>query len=576
MSQHIAKKTSNDPLIGTRLGDYEIVDIIGQGGMGRVYKGFDSNLERYAAVKVFDPLGSSADDRAEYQARFQREARSIARLRHPNIVDVYQFGQADSLYYMAMVMVEGRDLRAVLKKHATRREPIAPRKMLRILSDVASALDYAHSEGVIHRDIKPSNIMVMDDNHAILTDFGLALSVPEGTIGTTFGSAHYIAPEQAMSSALAVPQSDFYSLGIILYEMLTGRVPFNDESAMSVALKHISDPPPSPRLHNPDISPELELMVLRALEKEPENRFSNGEAMIRALENVLGIVDEGELTREVVIPESVSALAKPSAGKGPDADTNSTVVPPKVAAEPVSETGSTASAVIPEAAQKPTTLKWIAAGGAALLVVALVLFALAQGGGDHPAGVSDVTSTREGGTVVAVVDETEEATTEPTATRPRPTTAATATEQPPTATPEMTATAAVPVGSSDEPIKLIYDENTLVLLNQSDDVIDISGLTFVQVVNDGANLTFSTRRWNGGTASINALPAGDCFQVWTTEITEQPVPDGCNARHKWDQASFPRWFWISDKPNAEFEVRHSGEVIATCQIEDGECLVDAG
>src|SRR5690606_33226124 len=106
------------------------------------------------------------------------------------------------------------------------------------------------------------------------------------------------------------------------------------------------------------------------------------------------------------------------------------------------------------------------------------------------------------------------------------------------------------------------------LFNQSDDVIDISGLTFVQVVNDGANLTFSTRRWNGGTASINALPAGDCFQVWTTEITEQPVPATCNARHKWDQASFPRWFWISDKPDAEFEVRHSGEVIATCQIED--------
>ena len=137
---------------------------------------------------------------------------------------------------------------------------------------------------MIHRDIKPSNIMVMPDNRAILTDFGLALSVPEGTMGNTFGSAHYIAPEQAISSANAVPQSDLYSLGVVLYQMLTGKVPFDDPSAMSVALKHLSEPPIPPRQLNPKLSPAVEKVVLKSLEKEPSKRFQSGVLMARALE----------------------------------------------------------------------------------------------------------------------------------------------------------------------------------------------------------------------------------------------------------------------------------------------------
>jgi hypothetical protein len=159
-----------------------------------------------------------------------------------------------------------------------------PAEVVRVVRDVADALDYAHEQGVIHRDVKPSNIMLeRRTTRAILMDFGLALSVPEGTLGDTFGSAHYIAPEQAISSAKAVPQSDLYSLGVVVYEMVTGTVPFDDPSVMNVALKHLNEPPPPPSLHNPDLPAAVEQVILRALEKDPARRFRTGAAFADAL-----------------------------------------------------------------------------------------------------------------------------------------------------------------------------------------------------------------------------------------------------------------------------------------------------
>lgn len=275
-----------DPFIGHRLGDYKIVDILGRGGMARVYRGYDERLNRYAAVKVIDAALLSGGEE-EYRLRFLREARAIAALDHPAIVSVYQFGEFEGLYYMAMKFIEGRDLGQILKE--TGGVSLTHAAILRIVRDVAAALDYAHAAGVIHRDVKPSNIMIARDGHAILTDFGLALSVPEGSIGNTFGSAHYIAPEQALSSAQAVPQSDLYSLGVVIYQMFTGRVPFDDPSAMTVALKHLSDPPPPPRTFNPNISVEVERVILRALEKEIDKRYESGAQLVYALEMALGL-----------------------------------------------------------------------------------------------------------------------------------------------------------------------------------------------------------------------------------------------------------------------------------------------
>lgn len=212
-----------DPLIGKQLGDYTIVGLLGRGGMSRVYRGYDENLQRYAAVKVISSDFATTSEE-EYTRRFQSEARAIAHLRHPNIVGIYQFGRSEGIYYMAQVFLEGKDLRVVLKSYAERGEHMPSGEMLRIVGDIAAALDYAHAQGVIHRDVKPSNIMLeRHTGRAILMDFGLALSVQEGTTGETFGSAHYIAPEQALSSAQAVPQSDLYSLGIVIYGFSPGK-----------------------------------------------------------------------------------------------------------------------------------------------------------------------------------------------------------------------------------------------------------------------------------------------------------------------------------------------------------------
>lgn len=286
-------------LIGRKLGDYTIVEMLGQGGMAHVYKGLDANLQRYAALKVIETRTLPTEEEPEYRERFLREARAIARLSHPRIVGVYQFGQTDDqLYYMAMHFVPGRDLRFILKDYIRRGKRPGSRHILRIIRDIAGALDYAHRHGVIHRDVKPSNIMITQDGSAILTDFGLVLTSSEHTLGNAFGSVHYVAPEQALGSDKAVPQSDLYSLGVVLYEMMTGRVPFDDKSSMSVALKQVQEPPPLPRSLNSDISIAVEDVILTALDKSPENRYQTGAQFVTALENAL-MSGSGDDTQDV-------------------------------------------------------------------------------------------------------------------------------------------------------------------------------------------------------------------------------------------------------------------------------------
>ena len=192
--------------------------------------------------------------------------------------------------------------------------------MFKILYDIANALDYAHKQDIIHRDVKPSNIIVKSDGHAVLTDFGLALNAVEGTIGNTFGSVHYIAPEQAISSAQSVAQSDQYSMGIIVYEMLTGRVPFDDPSAMSVALSHISDSPPLPSKFNADISKSVERVMMKALDKEPQKRFDTIHEFIQTLEATL-VVDAGEPEHATTKSVPMANLPKPKPSTDDDSPT---------------------------------------------------------------------------------------------------------------------------------------------------------------------------------------------------------------------------------------------------------------
>lgn len=276
-----------DPLIGRKLGDYKIIEMLGRGGMARVYKGYDEKLQRFAAVKVTS-VESSSVDMAEVTERFFREARAIARLRHPNIVGVYQLDQFDDdQYFMAMAFIEGRDLRQILREYNEQGRRMPAEEILNIVLGIGSALDYAHSQGVIHRDVKTSNIMLDKDGTPILTDFGLVLSAWEGTLGHTFGSPHYIAPEQAVSSDKATAASDLYSLGICTYEMLVGKVPFDDPSAMSVALKHMHDTPPSPRTFVPTLAPAIDHVIYKILDKDPRRRYASGLEFFEALSHAL-------------------------------------------------------------------------------------------------------------------------------------------------------------------------------------------------------------------------------------------------------------------------------------------------
>lgn len=422
---------STDPLIGKKLGDYIIVDTLGHGGMARVYRGIDKKLNRYAAVKVIDAHLISDHEQDEYRQRFQNEARAIARLNHPNIVGIYQFDQVGTVYYMAMSFIEGKDLRSILRDYAKSNTFMPYSQVLKIIQDIGSALDYAHKEGVIHRDIKPSNIMVTPSGRAVLTDFGLALSVSEGTVGNTFGSAHYIAPEQAVSSAQAVPQSDIYSLGVVLFEMLTSRVPFQDQNAMAVAMKHLNDPPPSPSRFNPNILPKVDQMVLRALNKTPSKRYNTGTAMAQALESALGagaISDENVAVQGLPswTGNSPSSPSRPSIGS---TGTRDTVIfngpegtrprPPLDDLPTVTDSRksqATRAAIAQQQAAQARRMRLLAVGGVVLIVGALILMLAALNGGSG----ADIGATETADAVALVGTQTADAlaliTEEPTAT----------------------------------------------------------------------------------------------------------------------------------------------------------------
>lgn len=269
--------------LGQTLGPYQVLEKIGQGGMAEVYKGFHPALQRYVAIKL---LGQFLQTDASFAQRFQREAQAVASLRHPNIIQIFDFGTQNDMHYLVMEYVEGTDLGAEIERRASTGEAFTPEEILNLLSQVADAVDYAHQQGVIHRDIKPGNILLTDDGRAILTDFGLAMlrdRVSPATAGRTFGTPEYIAPEQAIESRAAAPESDIYSLGVILYEMVTGHLPFEDESPLTLALKHINEEPTPPRHYAPDLPEAVETVILRALAKEPDNRFSTTRAMVEAL-----------------------------------------------------------------------------------------------------------------------------------------------------------------------------------------------------------------------------------------------------------------------------------------------------
>jgi serine/threonine protein kinase len=270
----------HDYLIGQRLANYRVERLLGRGGMASIYLGRDVKLDRPVAIKTIDVLTRDV----AYAERLVHEARIVAKWRHENIVQVYYADQQDGLYYFAMEYIDGLDLGQLMALYTSAGEMIPHADVVKLGRSITNALDFAHAQGVIHRDVKPSNVLLSADGRVVLTDFGLALDVEQGSKGEVLGTPHYVAPEQARSSRQTVPQSDLYSLGVILYEMLTGSVPFDDPSPMSLALKHITEPPPLPTSINPRLNIATEAVLLKALSKSPSDRYATGLALMDALE----------------------------------------------------------------------------------------------------------------------------------------------------------------------------------------------------------------------------------------------------------------------------------------------------
>jgi serine/threonine-protein kinase len=265
-------------------GRYRVLRKIGSGGMADVWLAEDSHLQRQVALKILH--SRFAQDR-EFVERFRLEAESAAALHHPNIVAVFDRGDVDGTYYIAMQYLEGRSLKQLIDIGLT------PEQSVYLIRQVLEGARFAHRHGVVHRDLKPHNVIVDDEGKAVVTDFGIARAgVSEITrTGEVMGTPHYLSPEQAQGEEVT-PVSDLYSIGVILYEALAGRVPFEGESAVAVAMKQVSQAPQRPSSINPEVSPALDAVVMRALEKNPGDRFQNADAFIAALDAALKAGDE--------------------------------------------------------------------------------------------------------------------------------------------------------------------------------------------------------------------------------------------------------------------------------------------
>lgn len=270
----------------THFGEYTNLEAIGRGGMAEVYKARHPTLNRTVAIKVLPPIMAKDPD---FRRRFEREARTIATLRHPNIVQLFDFSEAEGMYYMVMEYISGPPLSVYLRETG----PLPLTEVKSILVDVAAALDYAHRQGVIHRDIKPSNILLQpvtspdgSRQRPILTDFGIAKIMGGATALTAssvVGTFDYIAPEQIHDSTEVDARTDIYALGVMTYQMLTGRLPFIVSNTAALLIAHLQQPPPDPRGLRPDLPEKVSSAVLKALEKEPDRRFVSAGAMVEAL-----------------------------------------------------------------------------------------------------------------------------------------------------------------------------------------------------------------------------------------------------------------------------------------------------
>jgi serine/threonine protein kinase len=295
-------------MVGERVADrYEIEELVGTGGMSSVYRAHDELLDRHVALKI---LHQHYNDDEEYVERFRREARSVAKLAHPNIVTVIDRGEENGRQFIVFEYIAGENLKQLVDRAG--RLPI--RRAVELGLEIARALAFAHDQGLIHRDVKPQNVLLNGDGEAKVTDFGIArsLDVEHGMTqtGTVLGTSNYIAPEQASGRPVDA-HTDVYSLGVVMYELLTGEVPFPGENFVAVAMKHINEPPPNLLEKRPDVPLRLAAAVDRALEKDPRDRFSSMHEFASELETVLSELGSPDADRTAIVHNPVVRQTRP-------------------------------------------------------------------------------------------------------------------------------------------------------------------------------------------------------------------------------------------------------------------------
>jgi serine/threonine protein kinase len=286
---------------GQMLGPYRIINQIGRGGMANVYKAYQASVDRYVAIKV---LPTQLAESKEFATRFHQEARIIAMLEHPHILPVFDYGESDGIAYFVMRYLDA----GTLKDKMESGRPLPLNDIDRIFTQLAEALSYAHSHGVVHRDLKPANALIDSFGNVFLTDFGIAKLLESASPRLTqtdavMGTPAYISPEQAQGQTVD-QRSDIYSLGIILYEMVTGSVPFIADTPLAVLFKHITDPLPLPSKVKPDVPESIEKVILKALAKNPQDRFATASEFVEAWKSALEEARMARTSRETVQPEN--------------------------------------------------------------------------------------------------------------------------------------------------------------------------------------------------------------------------------------------------------------------------------
>ena len=347
-------------LLGKRIsGRYKILEGIGGGGMSNVYLAHDMILDRDVAIKVLRYDFSDEDD---LRRRFQREALSATSLTHPNIVNIFDVGEDGDLQYLVMEFVEGKTLKHAIIDYG----PMPPSESVEIMKQLTSAIAHAHQNQIIHRDIKPQNILMDRKDHVKITDFGIAMALSATSFTQTnsvLGTVHYLSPEQARGGT-ATKKSDIYALGIVLFELLTGKLPFSGESAVAIALKHLQTETPSVRSIVPNIPQSLENVVMKATAKDPRNRYQTVEEMQQDLQNVLSAERADEKAFMIYDDDATKAMPAIKDGKSYEQIAETTKLPPKDTVTP------------PVKEEKKKKKKWPWIVGALSLVLLIGLFVI--------------------------------------------------------------------------------------------------------------------------------------------------------------------------------------------------------